>query len=122
MLYEVITDVDADGQKDYIFLDENRLSVYRQDKTEILNFSLPNVSGQEPIYFNFSANDRKIGLVDTRDQKIYLLNSDGKLYKGFPLEGTTLFSIGYLDSPGGRFNLLVGGRNNFLYNYRNNFV
>ena len=110
-------DVNADGSKDYIFLDENRLSAYNQDKTEIYNFSFPNDIEQAVIYFNFSYSDRKLGIVDDRDNKIYLLNKDGSLYKGFPLEGSTLFSIGYLEREEGEFNLVVGGRNNFLYNY-----
>ena len=55
--------------------------------------------------------------VDKNDAKIYLINNDGTLYKGFPLDGNTLFSIGYLEGAGGEFNLIVGGSNNFLYNY-----
>jgi hypothetical protein len=111
------SDVDADGEKDYIFVDDNRLIVYGQDKEEILNFSFPNDIQYPSIYFNFSYNDRKLGIVDDTDKKIYLINSDGSLYKGFPLEGKTPFSIGYLEGTGGDFNLIVGGRNNFLYNY-----
>jgi len=87
------------------------------DKTEILNFSFSNDIKQTPIYFNFSYSDRKIGVVDDTEHKIYLLNQDGSLFKGFPLEGSTLFSIGYLETQDGVFDLIVGGRNNFLYNY-----
>ncbi len=110
-------DVNADGQKDYIFLDGNILAAFNMDKTEILNFSFANDIKQAPIYFNFSYSDRKIGVVDDTEHKIYLLNQDGSLFKGFPLEGSTLFSIGYLENQNGVFDLIVGGRNNFLYNY-----
>ena len=110
-------DVNADGQKDYIILDGNMLAVFNVDKTEILNFSFSNDISQPPIYFNFSYSDRKIGVVDDTEHKIYLINQDGTLFKGFPLEGSTLFSIGYLETQGGVFDLIVGGRNNFLYNY-----
>jgi hypothetical protein len=110
-------DVNADGEKDYIYLDYNDLRVFTQDKSEIINFEFPSTIKQRPIYFKFSATDRKLGIVDTYENLIYLLNKDGSLYKGFPLEGTSLFSIGNLDNTNGSFNLLVGGRNNFLYNY-----
>ena len=110
-------DVNADGQKDYIILDGNILVVFNADGTEILNFSFSNDISQPPIYFNFSYSDRKIGVVDDTEHKIYLINQDGSLFKGFPLEGSTLFSIGYLETQGGVFDLIVGGRNNFLYNY-----
>ncbi len=110
-------DVNADGKKDYIFLDYGNLRVFSQDKSEILSFEFPSTINQRPIYFQFSATDRKLGLVDTNENLIYLINNDGSLYKGFPLEGTSLFSIGNLDNTNGSFDLIVGGRNNFLYNY-----
>jgi hypothetical protein len=110
-------DVNADGKKDYIILDRDNLSVIDQERSRILDFSFPNELSHRPIYFRFSYNDRKLGFVDKQDSKIYLINNDGSLYKGFPLDGNTLFSIGYLESPGGEFNLIVGGSNNFLYNY-----
>ena len=110
-------DVDADGLKDFIMLDGNMLAAYKTDKTEIMNFSFANDIKQPPIYFNFSYSDRKIGVVDDTEHRIYLINHDGSLYKGFPLEGSTPFSIGYLETEDGVFDLIVGGRNNFLYNY-----
>ena len=110
-------DMDGDGERDYIFLDDNTLSVYRQDKSKMWTYTFPNNIQEAPIYFRFSASDRKLGLVDKSDQRIYLINNDGSAYKGFPLEGSTLFSIGYLEYTEGTFNLIVGGRNNFLYNY-----
>jgi hypothetical protein len=110
-------DVNADGEKDYIYLDGNTLTVYTQNKSVIFNFSFPNAITNPPIYFSFSATDRKLGVVDSEEKKIYLINNTGQIYKGFPLDGSTLFSIGYLETTVGQFNLIVGGRNNFLYNY-----
>ena len=115
--YFDLKDVNADSRKDYIFLDRDRLVVLDQDESRILDFNFPNDLQYRPIYFRFSYNDRKLGFVDSHDSKIYLINNDGSLYRGFPLDGNTMFSIGYLDSPGGEFNLIVGGSNNFLYNY-----
>jgi hypothetical protein len=110
-------DVNADGRKDFIILDRDNLVVIDQDRSRILDFSFPNEIVQRPIYFLFSYNDRKLGLIDNRDTKIYLINNDGSLYHGVPLDGNTLFSIGYLENSVGDFNLIVGGSNNFLYNY-----
>jgi hypothetical protein len=115
--YFDLKDVNADGEKDFIFLDHSTLYAFKQDKTEIFRFNFPGVISEPPIYFRFSYSDRKIGITDTREQKIYLINNNGDLYKGFPLEGHTMFSIGYLEGAEGDFNLIVGGRNNFLYNY-----
>jgi hypothetical protein len=68
--------------------------------------------------YQFSATDHKIGLISEDASLIYLYNSDGSLYKGFPLKGTSRFSIGFLKSSAYRFNLITGGENNYIYNYR----
>jgi hypothetical protein len=110
-------DIDADGDKDFLFLDGNKVSIYKQNKTKIYSYQFKNNIQERPVYYNFSYSDRKLGFVDAIEEKIYLLNNNGSVYKGFPLEGTTMFSIGYLEATGGKFNLIVCGRNNFLYNY-----
>ena len=110
-------DINADGYRDYIFLDEDKLYVYdqRTDK-EIFSYKFKNTIQFRPIYFQFSFSDRKLGITDFEENKVYLINSDGNLYKGFPLQGNSLYSIGRLTSSN-RFNLIVGNNNNFLLNY-----
>ncbi|MBN2485497.1 MAG: hypothetical protein JXB34_05960 [Bacteroidales bacterium] len=110
-------DVDADGKPDYIFFDNNTLEVYKQNSELLFSRNFESNIGQRPVYYYFSFNDRKIGLVSDEKKLIYLVNSNGALYKGFPLEGSTHFTIGHFDPASPRFNLVVGGRNNFLYNY-----
>jgi hypothetical protein len=110
-------DVDADGTNDLIFLDKNTLSVYKTNGELIFEKAFDTKICQRPVYYQFSPSDRKIGLVSDENNTVYLLNSNGSIYKGFPLEGTTLFTIGHFDVTSNRFNLIVGGRNNFLYNY-----
>ena len=68
--------------------------------------------------YRFSSRDHKVGMVDSSETNIYLFNQDGSLYKGFPLEGTSRFSIGFLKTSAYRFNLITGGENNYIYNYR----
>ena len=59
----------------------------------------------------------KIGLVSEERHELYLLNNDGSMYSGFPLRGSTPFSIGVFKSSESKFNLVVGNEDNFLYNY-----
>ncbi len=65
----------------------------------------------------FSSSNKKLGVFDTENNKIYLINNDGTHYKNFPLRGKSRFSIGFLNQESTRFNLIVGGENNYLYNY-----
>jgi mRNA-degrading endonuclease YafQ of YafQ-DinJ toxin-antitoxin module len=110
-------DINADGKSDYIFLDNNTLYVFDNNGENIFTKKIDGNISQRPVYYHFSHSNRKIGLVSETEEKIYLVNNNGELYKNFPLEGRTLFSIGYFDLTSSRFNLIVGGRNNFLYNY-----
>jgi hypothetical protein len=71
----------------------------------------------QPDIYKFSSTDIKIGITDRKQEKIYLINADGSLHEGFPLEGFTRFSIGYFAGSDSRFNLIVGSSNGFLYNY-----
>ncbi len=110
-------DVNADGKSDYIFLDKNSLQVYDHQGKSLFRKDFKSEITEKPVYYHFSYTNRKIGLVSEKDEKIFLINSNGELYKDFPLEGRTQFSIGYFNVTTNSFNLIVGGRNNFLYNY-----
>ncbi|MBI4647475.1 MAG: hypothetical protein HY738_13025, partial [Bacteroidia bacterium] len=72
---------------------------------------------QKPSFYLFPDNIRKIGISNTLSNEIFLFNSDGSVYEGFPLEGKTSFSIGHLSQNALKFNLIVGSSDGFLYNY-----
>ncbi len=110
-------DMDGDGNKDYIFLDKNKLTVFKDNKSVMLSHDFDNPIDLPPVYYHFAAKDLKIGVVSGGKGFIYLINNDGTMYEGFPLRGRTLFSIGYLGNTVSAFNLIVGGDDNFLYNY-----
>jgi hypothetical protein len=111
-------DLTGDGEMEYIYLDRNRLTVYKSDKTRLFSYAFNETVDTRPIFYQFSSGDRKLGVVCRNENHIYLFNSDGKLYQGFPLQGNTPFSIGNFGDSLSRFNLVVGSRDNFLYNYR----
>ncbi|MBN1183318.1 MAG: hypothetical protein JXB49_13585 [Bacteroidales bacterium] len=110
-------DFDADGKKDYIILDKNKLAIYNQVLKELFSCKFDEEINSPPAYYHFSQNDRKIGIVSKKSNKIYLFSKDGSTYKGFPLKGYTPFSIGIFQETGNNFNLIVGSSDGFLYNY-----
>ncbi|PLX07227.1 MAG: hypothetical protein C0596_11965 [Marinilabiliales bacterium] len=118
--YFVLKDVDSDGSADYVFLDNNRLEVYNKQKKLMMAYDFEAEPTSEPVFYSFPRNQIKIGVVCSSVSKIYLINSDGSLFDGFPLYGLTPFSIGYLNSESNKFNLIVGGQENLLYNYEVN--
>ncbi len=110
-------DMDMDGVPEYIFASGDELSLLKQDGARLFSYRVKDRISEMPDIYKFSAADIKIGITDRSRKRIYLINSDGSLYEGFPLEGTTRFSIGYFAGSDSRFNLIVGSENNFLYNY-----
>lgn len=110
-------DVNGDGKNDFIYLDQNKLSVYHQNGK--LLFSQKFKEEFEPviIYFHFGARDRKLGLISTESSQIYLVNGDGTPYNGFPLKGATPFSIARFAGSKSAFNLIVGSSTGYVLNY-----
>jgi hypothetical protein len=113
-LYE---DLDADNNRDYIFVDEEELEIFKDPESKLFDYSFDHAVTEAPSYYYFSYNDRKLGIADRQAGKIYLFNSEGEQYEGFPLQGSTPFTIGFLGNDHKYFNLLVGTKENFLYNY-----
>ncbi len=110
-------DINNDGKKDYIFTEKNHLTVLNNDLSSLYNYDFSNQITKAPIIFRFSIDDVKIGIVPSKENKIYLINNDGKLHKGFPLKGSTEFSVGVLNSQN-NFNLIVGFIDKSIYNYQ----
>jgi hypothetical protein len=110
-------DIDGDGFGEYVFIDKGILYLYNHNREEIFNrdFSTDSLGG--PIDFIFSATDRKIGVIDSKKNLIYLIGKSGKTLTGFPLKGASMFSIGKLSDKSG-WHLIVGGTDRFLYNYK----
>ncbi|MFO7789953.1 MAG: DUF3352 domain-containing protein [Bacteroidales bacterium] len=115
--YFMYKDIDSDGVRDYIFLDENKLNVYNQNKKKIMTYKFENSISDPPGFYVFSKNEHEIGITDKEKEMIYLINDKGKLHPGFPLVGISPFSISYINPTSDNFNLFVGGKDNFLYNY-----
>jgi hypothetical protein len=110
-------DFNKDGIPEFLFADGDELKVLLQDGNSLFSYRVKEEISFMPDIYKFSASDVKIGITDRSRNRIYLINSDGSLYEGFPLEGSTRFSIGYFAGSDSRFNLIVGSTNNFLYNY-----
>ena len=111
-------DLDGDGKAELIYLDNDKLTVFSSDFKEVFSRDFKSGADYRPIYYQFSVTDRKLGIVNKKENKIYLINNDGNLYTGFPLQGNTPFSIGQFGDSLSRFSLVVGNSNNFLLNYR----
>jgi len=112
----ILADINGDGENEYIFTDNRELVVYKSSGGQLFNYYFDGLITGKPNIFRFAVNDVRIGVVCADLNKIYLFDKDGKICSGFPLEGTTEFSIGVLNHPN-KYSVVCGGRENFLYNY-----
>jgi hypothetical protein len=106
-------DFDNNKPKDYIFSFENNIKIIDSDKKVLYKneFELPIT--EQPQYFKMKDKSNRIGLVT--DNKIYLINNLGEIDDGFPLAGSTPFSVADINNDK-TTNLVVVNRN-ILYTY-----
>ena len=105
-------DIDADGKLDYVFTDSSRLVVYGSDKKMMFEYDF----GSEvsaPSFYYFGGQTR-IG-VNTSNGKLYLVNTNGTISDGFPLDGETPFSISEVN---GSLHLFAGLKHGLLCSYK----
>ncbi|OQA00400.1 MAG: hypothetical protein BWY70_00719 [Bacteroidetes bacterium ADurb.Bin408] len=86
----IYEDIDNNTLKEYIFIDNNKLSVYDQNKTLLKEFSFDGNVETSPEYFN---NNKYKLAVATASGKIYLMSNDIEVVSGFPMEGSVPFIV-----------------------------
>ncbi len=116
--YFEFKDMDVDGYCDYIFVDEDELTIYNKLKRKMCSYEFSDNPSFRPVFYEFPGGNRnKIGIVCGTDNKLYMIDLEGNQPKGFPLEGCTPFSISHFENGKRNYNLIVGSKDGFLYNY-----
>jgi hypothetical protein len=110
-----VADLDGNEKPEFIFIDENELTVLSEDGNKMFAEKFEHDILHQPNVYTFS-NMKKIGVVDSEDNRIFLFEPSGKQHEGFPLQGNSEFSIGKLEQNAG-LSLLVGSEGGDLYNY-----
>ncbi|MBS2096943.1 DUF3352 domain-containing protein [Carboxylicivirga linearis] len=106
------------GKENYVISEPQRVTMFNHQFKKTFDKKFDSEINLNVDLYQFSSQNTKLGVSELDGNKIYLINNDGSLYKGFPLIGKSRFSIGFLKSSSVKFNLIVAGANNYLYNYR----
>ena len=115
--YFVTADLNGNGLNDFIFADGKRLTAISETGKKLFSKEMNKPVSERPEIYSFGRNDKKTGIVSADENRIYLINSDGSVYNGFPLQGNTKFCIGTLTTGNKFFNLFVGNEDHSFYNY-----
>lgn len=110
-------DVDSDGEKEFVFLDNMRLYVYKKDKTLLFLYKFDTEIIPQILTCKINKMGLKLGFASLKNNEIFLVNGNGSLYDGFPLSGCTLFSVGNNPIKGSNFNVITGSPSGMLLNY-----
>jgi hypothetical protein len=111
-------DLNGDKKTDYILAEGTRLLAFSDQGKKIFERTFNTSISDKPGIYTFGPGNRKIGVVCRNENRIYLIDTKGKLYSGFPIQGNTAFCIGFLTSGNPYFNLLVGSEDNSFLNYK----
>lgn len=110
-----VADIDGNSVPDFIFIEGKELKVVDENGKKIFTEKFDNNLHPAVHLGANSGKKKQIGVTDSRKNRVYLFDENGKLQQGFPLDGNTAFSIGEMKT--GQVNLLVGGEGDVLYNY-----
>lgn len=112
-----ISNLTGDSKLEYLFADKNQMKVFNSEGKEIFTKEYNSNISNCPSIYRFSKWKTEIGFCLKDDNQIHLIDAKGNNHKGFPVKGSTEFSIGFSKNKKKSFNLYVGDRKNFLLNY-----
>jgi len=110
-------DIDGNGTIEYIFAEGKKLSAFANDGKKLFEYTFTESISEIPTLCKMGASI-KIGVVIGNESKIYLLDSNGKVTKGFPIDGNSAFILGKFNDTNSWYNLITGGEGNSLDDYR----
>lgn len=111
------SDIDGDGNKDYILSSGTVLYVFDRKKKMILNHTARAPITSCITVFHFHGDKTALGFSCASTNEVYLIETNGKAVKGFPRFGKTAFSIGNINKESAVYNLVTGSGGKSIYAY-----
>ena len=110
--YFYYRNITGDEKPELVFADKNQLTVLTDQGELIFTYDFNAPIHHTPMFFNVNQFTFEIGISSER-RKLFLLNDDGTVAKGFPVEGTGSFYVGSIRNDGLRY-LLCSRKTNYL--------
>jgi len=110
-------DLNNDGISDYVFVDKDEMCFYSSTGKKMFSYTFDEKIVNPVSIFENKLGAIKIGIVSSKENKVYMFNCNGSLESGFPIQGNTIFSVGTFSADIKKAYLLVGSTDNSLYNF-----
>ncbi len=114
--YFLYDDFNGDGNKDFIFVDKNKLQVFDRFKKLLFSYTFDQNITVQPEFFSLGDRQKVLGIVVSKEKTIYLFDSKGNILINHGLTGETPFTVGSLNN--NREVNIITATGNTLYNYR----
>ncbi len=112
-----VEDINSDGRDEFIYSRKDMLQVYDSRGKLLFEKSWEGVELDFPYVYRFAAQDLRIGIMDRKGERLFLLNMKD-ISKGFPIRGNSPFSIAFWDKGNTGFYLFAGSDGTHLLKYR----
>lgn len=111
-------DFDKDGNKDFIFVDNNELQIFNRFKKPILEYTFDAKVSIKPVFVNVSKYRSLLGIISDKNE-VFVFDNNGGILKSSGMIGKAPLLINDIDNDG-MINIITG-EGSFLYNYEPGF-
>ena len=109
-------DFNGNGDKDFIFVDGNRLEVFNRFKDVLFTYQFPSEITIKPVFFRLGKHQNVLGIVSSKENTVFLFDKTGHPLIGSGLVGKNPFTVGSLNRDG--VINLVTSSDNTVFNYK----
>ena len=102
-LYE---DFDGDNSKDFIFLDNNTLTIFNKFKKVIQQHTFNSEITVKPVFFTLNGSKSYLGVIDSKTKEVFIFDKSGRVFTNQYISGETPFIVGSLNNDG-KTNLVI---------------
>ncbi len=114
--YFLYDDFNGNGNKDFIFVDHNKLKVFNRFKKLLFSYTFNENITVQPEFFSLGDKQKVLGIVASKEKTIYLFDNKGNILINQGLTGETPFTVGSLNN--NREVNIITATGSTLYNYR----
>jgi hypothetical protein len=100
-------DLDGNGKFNFVFADGDQLTVTDRTGKRLFTERIRQGISYMPEIVNTGNKSRKVGVVSAGNNRIFLFNHDGSQYPGFPVTGSSPFTVGKLAENKSQFHLIA---------------
>lgn len=106
-------DFNGNQNKDFIYVDTNRLIVINRFKDVLFSYEFPSAITIKPVFFHLAKNQNVLGIVDSKEKTVFLFDKNGNTIISNGLVGENPFTVGSLNN-NDEINLITSSGNTLL--------